>query len=136
MWYMLESLATLAVSKKSFPKRWIWCQEPKSRDSAQIAKMDTFGRIPTEYFQHIGKLNRKLGILYSLYFYIDTYWYFGDSYRYFFLFKWILGPLQNTYFYVKLIVGFLKNANYFAVWEKCREFLHIFSFFFRSNSTY
>ncbi len=28
MWDMLKSLKTLAVSKKSFPKKWIWSQEP------------------------------------------------------------------------------------------------------------
>ncbi len=62
-----------------------------------------------------------------------SYRYFGDSYWYyrfhidiFFLFKWILGPLQSTYFCVKSIVGFLKNANYFAVWDEL-SYLQILS---------
>ncbi len=69
-------------------------------------------------------------MLIFLFFHDDTCRYFGESYRYFFLFKWILGPLQNTYFYVKSTVGFLKSANYFAIGEKCWEFLHFFTFFF------
>ncbi len=78
------------------------------------------------YLKHFFCCNRSSDVDIRFFFHIDTYRYFGDSYWYyrydidiidiisiFFLFLWILRPLQNTYFYVKSIVGFLKNANFY-----------------------
>ncbi len=58
--------------------------------------------------------------------YISIFWrLISIPYRYFFLFKWILRPLQNTYFYVSSIVG-----------QCCQIFFTKIRFYYKKKSVH